>query len=275
MEELERTRRLRNSISLTVAAYLLVQCAIFLAFSVPGGFVEDFWASFFISCAGFHVFLFILLMLFKDDFRNEETGEKLSRINLANRITLIRISTLPTLFHLVIAAKSYTIRFPLLGLVIFIFLTDFLDGYVSRRGRQVTKVGRMMDSASDYSLLIVLTLVFRYYKLIPIWLLVLVLVRLGIQVVFMATLIVIRKRIEPRTTLMGKIAVASIMVAYSVEVLGLIADGLPVFIKSAVEYAAAAIILASIGDKIWSFASSLGENGRERRIPDGIDKERR
>jgi phosphatidylglycerophosphate synthase len=180
---------------------------------------------------------------------------------MANRITLMRISTLPTLLCLVIAAKRYTIRYPLLILVVFIFITDFLDGYVSRKANQVTKVGMMMDSASDYSLLIVLSLVFRYYNLIPLWFLVLVLIRLGIQVVFMASLIVINKRIEPRTTFLGKAAIASIMVVYSVEVLWLIANTLPVAIKNGIELIVAGVILASIGDKIWSFASLCKRRG--------------
>ena len=68
--------------------------------------------SFLCASGGFHIFLYLLLILFSDDFRKEATGEKLASINLANRITLIRVSTLPTLLFLVIAAKNYHIRFP-------------------------------------------------------------------------------------------------------------------------------------------------------------------
>jgi phosphatidylglycerophosphate synthase len=261
MEELERKRRLLRSIHLTILSYITIQCLVFLAFSIPGGFFSEFWPGFFVSSLGFHIFLYSLLRYFIDDFKKETNGELLSRINMANRITLMRISTLPTLLCLVIAAKRYTIRYPLLILVVFIFITDFLDGYVSRKANQVTKVGMMMDSASDYSLLIVLSLVFRYYNLIPLWFLVLVLIRLGIQVVFMASLIVINKRIEPRTTFLGKAAIASIMVVYSVEVLWLIANTLPVAIKNGIELIVAGVILASIGDKIWSFASLCKRRG--------------
>lgn len=274
MDELTRARNLRRSIAKTVLLYFLCQCAVFCAFAVPGKFFAAFWRQFLCTSAGFHIFLYFLLNYFKNDFRKEATGEKLSSINLANRITLIRVSTLPTLLYLVIAAKHYRIRYPLLVLVVFIFITDFLDGYVSRKANEVTKAGRMMDSASDYCLLIVLTLIFRYYRLIPIWFLVLVLARLGIQVLLMGILIVIKQKIEPKTTFMGKVAVASIMVVYSFEVLGLIAGELPLVLKTTIEWIVAALIVASIGDKIISFTSSLREAKLERRIPDGNDKER-
>lgn len=253
---------LRASIDRTVLAYIVIQHGLFCSFALPGGFFNQFYPAFAITSLAFHALLYSLLRFFIDDFRNEATGLLFPSMNMANRITLMRISTLPTLFFLVVAARSYRIRYPLLVLVVFIFITDFLDGYVSRKANQVTKVGRMMDSASDYSLLIVLTLVFRYYTLIPTWFLLLVLARLGIQVAFMAILIAIKKRIEPRTTFLGKAAVASIMVVYSVEVLGLIAGGLPGGLKSAVEWIVAGVILASIGDKVASFASCLGDRGK-------------
>lgn len=274
MEELARKKSLRRSIAATIVVYFLVQCAIFVSFAIPGGFLERFWVEFLSACAAFHLFLFLLLMLFQDDFRKEATQEKLATINLANKVTLIRVSTLPTLLFLVIAAKHYRIRYPLLILVVFIFITDFLDGYISRKGNEVTKAGRMMDSASDYILLIVLTLVFRYYRLIPTWFLALVLARLGTQVLLMAILIVINRKIEPKSTFMGKVAVASIMVVYTIEVLGLITGGLPRLLKNSIEWIVAVVVLASIGDKIISFVSSLNGAKNERRISDVNDKER-
>jgi len=274
MDEQRRVQSLRQSFARTIIVYFLCQCAVFCVFALPSGFFAAFGTAFFFTSVGFHAFLLFLLNLFIDDFRKEATQEKLSFINLANKITLIRVSTLPTLLFLVVAARSYRIRYPLLILVVFIFITDFLDGYISRRDNEVTKAGRMMDSASDYSLLIVLTLVFHYYRLIPIWFLVLVLTRLGLQVLFMAILIAIKRRIEPKATFMGKVAVASIMVVYSVEVFGLIAGELPLLLKNTIEWTVAALIVASIGDKAISFAASLKGAKLERRISDGIDKER-
>ncbi|HEY9053184.1 MAG TPA: CDP-alcohol phosphatidyltransferase family protein [Rectinemataceae bacterium] len=274
MEDADRRKSLNRSIGATTASYFLVQCAIFLAFSLPGRFIREYGAAFLSTSLAFHVTVYLLLMLFKEDFKKEETQERLGSINLANRITLFRLSTLPTLLYLVMAAKTHGIRYPLLALVVFIFITDFLDGYVSRRGREVTKIGRMMDSASDYSLLVVLTLVFRYYGLIPYWFLALVLARLGIQALLMAILIAVKRRIEPKTTFMGKVTVASIMVLYCIEVLNLITSGFSPEVERALEYIVAGIVVAGVGDKVWSFASSLGGGNPRRRMSDGDDKER-
>lgn len=274
MEESGTKTSLRMSILGTTALYFILQCLVFMAFALKAGFFGLYWIPFGLTSFLFHALLYSLMLLFIEDFRKESDGVLLASINLANRITLFRVSTLPTLLYLVMAAKRFHIRYPLLILVVCIFATDFLDGYVSRKGKEVTKVGRMMDSASDYSLLIVLSVVFRYYKIIPAWFLILVLLRLGIQTLLMALLITVKKRIEPTSTIMGKVAVASIMIVYSLELLILLIDSVPKPIKNGVEWAAAAILIASIGDKILSFAREVNRVGPTGRISNGNDKER-
>jgi phosphatidylglycerophosphate synthase len=251
--------RLTKSILATIAAYFFAQAAIYAAFALVGGFFG--YASrtipFFTTAAAFHLFLLALLLLFKQDFVKESSGVQLERVNLANRITLFRVSTLPTLLFLVIAARDYRIRVPLLVLVILVFATDFFDGYVSRKAGEVTRVGRMMDSASDYSLIIVLTIVFYYFHLIPRWIFIAVVARLGLQVFLMAVLILVKRKIDPKTTLMGKAAVAGIMVLYATEILRLLfaIHARPVFMG--VEYAVGAIVIASMGDKLILFIKDM------------------
>jgi cardiolipin synthase len=233
----------------TTGILFLVQIALFLSFSLPAGFFGEYGSIFFPVSAAFHLLLLGMLFLFKQDFVKEATGERLEGVNLANCITLFRVSTLPTLLFLVLAARDYRIRYPLLVLVVIVFASDFVDGYVSRKAGEVTRVGRMMDSASDYSLLIVLTIVFYYFILIPAWFFWLVVARLGIQLVFMGILIAGRKRIDPKTTILGKVGVAAIMILYAIEVLRLI-FGLergPVF--GALEWITGGVIVAGIVDK--------------------------
>jgi phosphatidylglycerophosphate synthase len=274
MNETGKKTSLRMSILGTTVLYFILQCLVFLAFALKAGFFTLYWIPFGLTSLLFHTLLFCLMLLFIEDFRKESDGILLDSINLANRITLLRVSTLPTLLYLVIAAKRFHIRYPLLILVVCIFATDFLDGYVSRKGNEVTKIGRMMDSASDYSLLIVLSVVFRYYRIIPAWFLILVLLRLGIQTILMAILIAVKKRIEPTSTFMGKVAVASIMIVYSVELLILLIGSVPAFLKNGIEWAAAVILVASIGDKILCFMRSVPCVETSGRISNGNDKER-
>jgi len=257
MDEGERIASLRRSILATTSIFFVAQCAVFLIFAVSAGFATQYWSLFLPISAGFHLILLIMLLLFQDDFVIESNGRKLERINLANVITLSRVSTLPTLLVLVIAAKHYRIRIPLLILVALIFLTDFFDGRISRKTNQVTRVGRMMDSASDYTLLVVLSVIFQYYLLIPGWFFVLVIVRLGIQALLMAILIVVRKRIEPKSTFMGKVTVASIMVLYTLEIIQLALQERHLLVFRIAEWIVAIIIVIGIFDKIVSFFDAL------------------
>jgi phosphatidylglycerophosphate synthase len=199
----------------------------------------------------------MLLRVFKRDFAIAESGQALARVNLANLITLFRVSTLPTLLFLVIASKDSLIRIPLLVLVVIVFASDFLDGYISRTRGEVTRIGKMMDSASDYSVLVVLTIVFYYFHFIKVWFFALVVGRLAIQALFVALIYFIKGRIEAKTTFLGKAAIASIMLLYAAEILELLA---PVRLLSALGYLealAALVIGASVFDKVIFFVDAL------------------
>ncbi len=245
---------------------LVCQYVLFIAFALPVGFFSAYWVGYTITVICFHLFVLAALIFLRNDFRIEDTGEKLTHINKANRITLLRLSTLPTLLFLIFAAKHYSIRYPLIALVAFVFLTDFADGYVSRKEGQVTRVGRILDSASDYCLLIVLSIVFYYFELIPKWFFALVIARLSLQALLMGSLILINGRIEPKTTMMGKVAVASIMVLYAIEVIK-IALPLPSSVLSAIgicEYLCGGIVAASVVDKVIAFVREV-KAGRAQR----------
>ena len=260
MEQIERDRRLRSSILKTGIGYFLIQCLVFGLFAVIGKFDVAFSLEFLATTTVFHVVVIIFLLLIRGDFVREATGENLDRVNKANKITLVRLSTLPTLLFLVIAAKSHRIRLPLLLLVVFIFVTDFLDGYTSRKNNEVTRIGRILDSTSDYLLLVVLSVVFQYYNLIPVWLLILVLARLSIQFIFMAILTIVKHKMEPKTTLLGKVTIASIMVFYTIDLIGVMVGGLPNVLSLVLQIVVSAIVIVSIVDKVLSFVAALREN---------------
>jgi phosphatidylglycerophosphate synthase len=235
-----------------------IQAAAFTVFGIASGFFQRYGLPFFATCIGFHLFLFSLLRIFKGDFALADTGVMLPRINLANLITLFRVSCLPTLLFMIIASKDYhEISLPLLIVVFIVFASDFVDGWVSRATRQVTRIGKMMDSASDYMVLVVLTIVFYYFHFIRVWFFALVMGRLAIQTVFVATLYLVHGSIRPRTTMMGKAAIASIMVLYGAEILELIVPvGFMAYLRW-LQWAAAAVVGASVIDKIIAFLQDL------------------
>jgi phosphatidylglycerophosphate synthase len=258
--------RLGKSIVGTVLGYFFLQVAIFASFaavalpsleSLPRTFLASLGPQFLAIAVAYHAVLIATLLLFKRDFLKVPSGERLERVNLANRVTLFRLTSMPTVLFLVLAARDYRIRYPLLVLVVLVFSTDFVDGWISRKAGEVTKVGKMMDSASDYCLLLVLSIVFYYFSLVPIWFFILVTARLGLQVVLVSILIVVNKRIEPKTTFMGKAAVASIMVLYAVEVIRLIFGIGRIELVVVLEALTAAIVLVSMVDKVMAFVREL------------------
>jgi len=172
MEEKDRIADLPRNILLTLSIFFIVQCIIFLTFSLIVGFESQYWTIFLPISTGFHILILIMLLLFRDDFYIESTGQKLDRINLANIITLSRVSSMPTLLVLVIAAKEYSIRIPVLILIALIFLTDFFDGLISRKTNQVTKIGQNTGLGQRLlRCLLSLSIYFSViYLLIPGWL---------------------------------------------------------------------------------------------------------
>jgi phosphatidylglycerophosphate synthase len=258
--------RLGKSIIGAILAYFLLQLGVFASFacfalpsdpSLPGSFLGAQGPGFIIVATAYHALLLVMLLVFKQDFVKVPSGERLQRVNLANAVTLFRLTSMPTVLFLVIAAKDYRIRYPLLGLVVLVFATDFIDGYISRKAGEITKVGKMMDSASDYVLLIVLSIVFYYSSLVPAWFFLIVTARLGLQVVLVFSLILINRKIEPKTTFLGKAAVASIMVLYAMEVLAFISGVGRIALMQALEWATGAIVLVSMVDKIVAFVREL------------------
>ncbi|MCX7025091.1 MAG: CDP-alcohol phosphatidyltransferase family protein [Spirochaetes bacterium] len=251
--------RLTRSIHLTFESFLLVQFAMFGAFCALFGMPLEYFLLFAASAAGFHLFVLVVLMQFLPDFVILETGEKLERVNLANRITLARLSTLPTILFLLMASRDYPVTIPVFVLIAAVFLTDFMDGYISRTTHQVTKIGKILDSVSDYSLLFFLAIALFYLGLIPPWFFLLVVVRLVSQSILATILVFVHRTIDARSTLFGKAAVASTMTVFGFEILRLLVADPNSVCWSALEFAGGFVIFVSIFDKIILFACKLKE----------------
>ena len=93
-------------------------------------------------------------------------------VNLPTVITFSRILLIP-LFIFVVKSK------PFLGVLIFVLAssTDFLDGYIARKSRQVTKLGILLDPLADKLLVISAIIVFVDMNIIPGWLAIVIIAR--------------------------------------------------------------------------------------------------
>jgi len=236
--------------------YQAIQIAIFLAYALPKGFVAGYALPFAVVSLPFHALLLVMLTMLKQYFIVEHSQRRLERINRANSITLFRLSTLPTIVIILLASKDYRMQYELLALVALVFATDFLDGFVSRRDKETTSVGKMLDSSSDYALLFAISVVFYYFHIIPVWFLALLTLRLGGQAVMMMIVLAVKKRVTPRTSIMGKATVAATMALYVFELLRYVAD-LPRLAYRAAEVATGLIVAVSIADKILIMTRDL------------------
>ena len=69
-------------------------------------------------------------------------------MNLANRVTLVRIVMVPVLL-LILSIKIRYGQFLAAGVFILAASTDGLDGYLARKRKEVTKLGKFMDPLAD------------------------------------------------------------------------------------------------------------------------------
>jgi CDP-diacylglycerol--glycerol-3-phosphate 3-phosphatidyltransferase len=65
-------------------------------------------------------------------------------MNLANRLTLLRIILVPVFMVFLLNKITYG-EYLAAGVFVIAALTDSLDGYVARKHNQVTKLGKLMD----------------------------------------------------------------------------------------------------------------------------------
>ncbi len=200
-----------------------------------------------------HILIYFFLIHFKVYFFNESTNQPLYKINTANRITLLRISFLPTIAFLLQNREIIEIKNLLLILLILVFLTDSFDGQIARRRKQITKMGQMLDSISDYSLLAVISVVYFLNKIVPLWFFFLIFFRLFLQTLGMVIFIIMKKPIETKSTWGGKITIATTMTLYVIELIKLYLPGQFAVVFKDLEYFCGAVIFILYFEKASIF----------------------
>jgi CDP-diacylglycerol---glycerol-3-phosphate 3-phosphatidyltransferase len=104
-------------------------------------------------------------------------------VNLPNAITIGRIFLVPLLVVVLMTNQKdmnlFGVSKEILGALIFAVasLTDWLDGYVARRRKQVTGLGQWMDPLADKLLVTAAFVSLVYLELAPAWMVVVILGR--------------------------------------------------------------------------------------------------
>ena len=267
---------LRRSIArhggISFLAQGLALLAVFAGYRMPW----PRFALYLAISAGYHGLLTGLLILRSMDFRVEGTDEQLARVNLATSFTFIRLSSIPTVVFLVIQATRYPLLPVVLPALVLVFLTDLLDGLAARRRHQITFVGKYLDSGSDYLMIIAVSVLFYFFRLIPTWFFALIMSRLVLFAAGMAALTLRRGKADPLATFLGKASVFATMVLYVLELaesFRVPVIGHPIVVR-VFEYLVAAVIVASVVDKalflarMFASTSAAGRSGRGKSTED-------
>ncbi len=88
-------------------------------------------------------------------------------MNIPNKITILRIFLIP-IFIVLLYIKVRYIEYIAALVFIILALTDALDGYIARKRKQVTKLGKLIDPLAD-KLLISAALIFLIGKGVEAW----------------------------------------------------------------------------------------------------------
>jgi cardiolipin synthase len=103
-------------------------------------------------------------------------GRPLRRLNPATRVTLLRVLCIPLLIALILADQ----RFAATAVFLAAALTDWLDGFLARRMKDVTQLGRIIDPTID-AVFCGLTMVTLYFAgTLALWVVLAGLLRYGL-----------------------------------------------------------------------------------------------
>jgi cardiolipin synthase len=217
----------------------------------------------------YHGLLVLCSLIVGKEFRLESTGKALKRINLPLFLSFARICSVPTLVFLFLSIDQINAPLLVVPLLGFLFLTDLLDGFLARLLEQTTRIGRILDPAGDYLLILAISWVFLLIEFIPLWLFLVVMVRLLVQAIGIITLYFLRGYSYLKLSFLGKASVFTTFAIYGIELLeylGVPGLSQPTVIR-VLEILASAIVGISLLEKAISlrrsFANALRELGKE------------
>ncbi|MEE8317328.1 MAG: CDP-diacylglycerol--glycerol-3-phosphate 3-phosphatidyltransferase [Candidatus Omnitrophota bacterium] len=97
-------------------------------------------------------------------------------MNLANKLTISRI-ILAAIFILFLFIKGAGAKFFALAVFLIACITDYYDGFIARKKNTITEFGRLMDPIADKILILGGFLAFVEMKIIPAWMVIILVAR--------------------------------------------------------------------------------------------------
>jgi len=129
-------------------------------------------------------------------------------MNVPNRITILRILLIPV-FIVLLYVKARYVEYVAAIVFIILALTDALDGYIARKRKEVTKLGKLIDPLAD-KLLISAALIFLIGRGVPEWMAFIIIAR---EFAVTGLRLVLSSKITIHASFLGKIKTISQIVA--------------------------------------------------------------
>ncbi len=129
-------------------------------------------------------------------------------LTVPNVISLARLAALPLIYLDLVGGRETR---ALVLLAVFA-ATDWLDGYLARRLDQVSRLGALLDPVSDRALFIVVGVGFVVAGIVPLWAIVVLLLRDGL-VTLVGGVLLLRGARTPEVTRVGKVSTFGLMLA--------------------------------------------------------------
>jgi len=129
-------------------------------------------------------------------------------VTLPNLLSLLRLAAIPLVYLDLVAGRLWRA----LLLLVVLSTTDWLDGYLARRLDQRTRLGELLDPLGDRALFLVVGLGMVSAELLPLWALLLLLVREAVVLLSGLLLLAIGRGV-PSTSRLGKVATSGLMIS--------------------------------------------------------------
>lgn len=102
----------------------------------------------------------------------------LKKMNLPNKLTMLRmVMVVVFVVFMCLPTKWEWTRYAALATFVLASITDFLDGYISRKNNLVTKFGKIMDPLADKMLVSAGFILIATSGIIPAWMAVIIVLR--------------------------------------------------------------------------------------------------
>ncbi|MBN2444470.1 MAG: CDP-alcohol phosphatidyltransferase family protein [Spirochaetales bacterium] len=253
------------NIIITIFALFISQSLLFFIIRIFTSIPEWIFLLYYPVSCGFHGFILFALFKLKRYIVLEATGVPLKRLNIANIVTLVRMSAIPSIFFLLLAIHIPSIKWILIVYITFIFITDFLDGMIARALNQITIIGKYIDSSGDYMILFFSSLLYLYYSLIQPWFFIIILVRIFSIAIVAIILYCVKKDVVYTISFLGKASIFALMTLFALKLLPLfgIHNTIFDFILSVIEYITAGFLVVSFGERIFLLRKVLSEKKTE------------